>query len=101
MYTDEQIKERAREIGGRPYHPLNYDGSKNGLQDGYILSDGYCHGHTGITIRQELMRTAMGAIIPLEYPQNSGEVMCAKSASMFTNALLLQMAKDELGICEP
>lgn len=80
LVLPEQIEAKAREIGSSPYHPT----------DDYY--------HFGITVRQELMRTAMGAIITLEYSQRSGESMAAKSASMFTNALLLQMAKDELGV---
>jgi hypothetical protein len=78
MHTQEQIEAKAREIGGRPYHPT----------DDYY--------HFGITIRQELMRTAMGLVCPGQ-PDGLYEYM-AKEASKYTNALLIQMAKDELGV---
>lgn len=82
MYTDEQIEAKAREIGARNYHPIG------------TFIPGVNTG--GISIRQELMRTAMGEVdasAPEGYFLHK-----AKSASNYTNALLLQMAKDELGV---
>lgn len=82
MYTDEQIK-GAREIGGRPYHPCDWQGNPNGFQNSLISSS-----MPGITIRQELMRTAMLAC---------GAVFNTKYCAQVTDEMLLQMAKDELG----
>lgn len=96
--TQEQIEKLAREIGQRPYHAIVFDTTNLYNVNGILTDHTYTYGHSGISIRQELMRTAMGAIITLEYSQRSGESMAAKSASMFTNALLLQIAKDELGV---
>ena len=69
--TPEQIESKAREIGSRPYHPT----------DDYY--------HFGISVRQELMRTAMGAC------QGAFNIDWCINV---TNALLIQMAKDELGV---
>lgn len=93
MTTEEQIQERAKEIGLRNYYPIPSD-----LALVHPLS------HRGITIRQELMRTAMGAMIGMDSVSylsiddrvNSKVNLC----TYYTNALLIQMAKDELGICE-
>ena len=84
--TPEQIEAKAREIGNRPYHPIPPRFYAEGSSDFAI---------PGITIRQELMRTAMGALIPIKFNVFDEDYMATKT-SRFTNALLLEMAKQEL-----
>lgn len=95
--TDEQIEALAREIGNRPYHPTIGNVAHN---TGWLTDE-------GITIRQELMRTAMGGLLVNgavhrhAFSANKGSfdpVIIADTAKEHTNAMLLQMAKDELGI---
>ena len=80
--TPEQIEAKAREIGARNYHPIGT--FIPGVETG------------GITVRQELMRTAMGAT-DLQVCNQWAECV-ASIASELANAILLQMAKDELGV---
>ena len=85
--TEQQIKERAQQIGDREYYPLPYD---------YISC--------GISIRQELMRTAMGSVIGMDYESslsmNDRVKMKIRLCTNYTNALLLEMARQELGVTE-
>ena len=86
--TPEQIEAKAMEIGSRPYHPLppNF----------YHPEQHLIYPTPGISIRQELMRTAMGAT-DLQVCNQWAECV-ASIASELANAILLQMAKDELGV---
>lgn len=110
MNTDEQIKARASAIGNRPYHPVIFDGFNAWKDDeGKIVNSGYCHGYSGITIRGELLKTAMGNLCSnpacIYRPQQDNGINYASEsisviAKDITNALLIQMAKDELGVEE-
>lgn len=85
---DQQIQERAKQIGDRPYHPV-------------ILYDDWNEVEYGITIRQELMRTAMGAMLSSAegcVVAVGGHPSTMDFILMHVNAILIQMAKDELGI---
>ena len=88
--TEQQIQERANIIGDREYYPLPYP------------YEGCC-----ITIRQELMRTAMGGLTSndqwtIEFKVNNDWDDYIKrvsgGASELANALLLEMARQELGV---
>lgn len=89
--TEQQIKERAQQIGDRPYYPLPSEHAS----------------WWGITIRQELMRTAMGgmlvngAVHKHAFSANKGSfdpAIISEVATAQTNALLLEMARQELGV---
>lgn len=86
--TEQQIQERANLIGSRPYHPVPDD------------SNSMYRTEYGISIRQELMRTAMGSLIPMYDNVESGIEVCALCASNYVDALLLEMARHELGVTE-
>ena len=91
--TEQQIKERAREIGDRPYHPVTDDANSMYRTER----------SNGITIRFELMRTAIGGMDFKEYRKDWGygwEDEVANDISKVTNALLLEMARQELGVTE-
>lgn len=90
MYTQEQIEAKAMEIGARNYHPI---------PPRFFLDGNSDFATPGINIRQELMRTAMGATIPMEYGMTDF-IATSKVASGYTNALLLEMARHELGVGE-
>jgi hypothetical protein len=88
--TEQQIQERARQIGDRPYFPVPDDANSM-----YRTASS-----NGITIRFELMRTAMASIIPIEYGHNDWVIATSKVATELANALLLEMARQELGVTE-
>jgi hypothetical protein len=84
--TEQEIQERAREIADRPYFPVPLD--RDPLYSASATN--------GITIRFELMRTAMGGICANEKPYS--DLGFASVVSNITNALLLEMARQELGV---
>lgn len=95
--TEQQIQERAQQIGNRPYHPVPDDASSMYRTER----------SNGITIRQELMRTAMGGLtsndqwtIEFKVDNDWSDYIKRVSggASELTNALLLEMARHELGV---
>jgi hypothetical protein len=91
--TEQQIQERARQIGERPYHPIqHYYTPDSCYEKGYAIH--------GITIRFELMRTAMASIIPIVEQDRveHGLSIASESASQYANAMLLEMARQELGV---
>ena len=54
--TEQQIKERANEIGSRPAFPNFYDGLYvDEMSNGTLMKGGYCSGSTGITYRKWLI----------------------------------------------
>ena len=75
--TQQQIKDYAKAIGDRPYHPIG------------TFIPGVNTG--GVTIRQEFMRTAMWSLIN---SYTAGVI--GKEAFAYTDALLYQLAKAEL-----
>ena len=96
-YTEQQIQERAKQIGDRPYHPI-----QDNLDSMYRTQSS-----DGITIRYQLMRTAMGGLtsndqwtIEFKVDNDWGDYIKRVSggASELTNALLLEMARQELGV---
>jgi hypothetical protein len=100
--TEQEIQERARQIGDRPYHPVVLPQDRYAEQKFtggvFIINPdkNQVFAYTGITIRFELMRTAMGtasASSPYGYFEHK-----AKKASEYTNAMLIQMARQELGV---
>lgn len=95
--TQEQIEKLAREIGQRPYHAIVFDTTNLYNVNGILTDHTYTYGHSGISIRGELMRTAMGGLCANPSTTN-WEVRLASDAQDITNAILLQMAKDELGV---
>jgi hypothetical protein len=88
--TEQQIQERARQIGDRPYFPIPDDA--NSMYRTAMSN--------GISIRFELMRTAMASIIPIVEQDRveHGLSIASESASQYTNAMLLEMARHELGV---
>jgi hypothetical protein len=84
--TEEQIKDYAKAIGDRKYHPIATFIA--GVNTG------------GVTIRQEFMRTAMGAMINYDWVSSlsTDERMKIKiqTCTDYTDALLYQLAKAEL-----
>jgi flagellar motor switch/type III secretory pathway protein FliN len=89
--TEQQIQERAKQIGDRPYHPVPDDANSM-----YRTARS-----NGISIRFELMRTAMGGLLS----SNEGHVIShdkkinlVSFLSLQVNTLLLEMARQELGV---
>jgi hypothetical protein len=87
--TEQEIQERAKQIGERPYHPIPDEMYRN-------------ESNNGISIRFELMRTAMGSVIGMDSESslslNDRVKMKARLCTNYTNALLLEMARQELGV---
>lgn len=83
MYTDEHIKALAKEIGDRNYFPISDSTTRR-----------------GISIRFELLKTAMGGLCSSFTELSSWENEIVVRSINITNALLIQMAKDELGVKE-
>ena len=90
--TEQQIKERANQIGDRPYHPVPDDANSMYRTER----------SNGITIRFELMRTVMASIILVVEGDSveDGLSIASKSALQYADALLLEMARQELGVTE-
>jgi len=86
LVLPEQIEAKAREIGQRNYHPI---------PPRFFLDGSSDFATPGITIRGELMRTAMGQMCN---NHNNYIERIINDINDITNALLLQMAKDELGV---
>ena len=96
--TEQQIQEHANQIGNRPYHPVMPDLDADGvLSEKFINAQMFGNFYIGITIRQELMRTAMGSTYDLFNTSNDDIV---KNARQITNKMLLEMARQELGVTE-
>ena len=54
--TEQQIGQRANEIGSRPAFPHSYDGLYvDEMSNGTLMKNGYCSGSTGITYRMWLI----------------------------------------------
>ena len=101
--TEQQIQEHANQIGNRPYHPVMPDLDADGaLSEKFINAQMFGNFYIGITIRQELMRTAMASIILVVEGDSveDGLSIASKSASQYADALLLEMARQELGVTE-
>ena len=88
--TEQQIIERAKKIGNRPYHPTLGNVAFN---PDWITKD-------GVTIRQEFMRTAMGHLISNDWVSNLSleqrRNINIQTCTDYTDALLYQLAKAEL-----
>jgi hypothetical protein len=86
--TPEQIEAKAKEIGARNYHPIG------------TFIPGVNTG--GITIKQELMRTAIGALIGNDWVSilsvKERQDIKIELCLQMTTALLLEMAKQELEV---
>lgn len=105
--TQEQIEAKAREIGARPYHAVILPHGRFAEQKftgGVFIIEpdkNQVFAYTGISIKQELMRTAMGTILSVSdgcILSVDKKINCIDFLNLQVHTILIQMAKDELGV---
>jgi hypothetical protein len=85
--TEQQIRQRANEIGIRPAFPHFYDGDYvDEMSNGTLMKNGYCSGSTGITYRMWLI----GQVV------SGAKNTIPSDVLTYVDRMLLELAKAEL-----